>query len=311
MATPTIAPFSKVVIEAVKKLFPEELADKSFDNTGLLLEAPYRPGHLEKSALITVDLTKAVADEAIARRDCIIIAYHPIIFRPLKSITLSNTQQSTLLRLAQEGISVYSPHTAVDAALGGLNDWLADGISSPGQAIRSVITPITNPPVGYEGTGYGRIVRFNAPQKLGDLVAKISAQLGPLSGVSVATPQSVPSGEKSKMEIFSVGICAGSGGSMLAGLDVDLLFTGELSHHEALAATEKGKCVITTFHSNSERAYFRKMMQPMLVKTVKVNILDMARRGEWTEPPENGFDIAVSEVDCDPFEIITGDLESW
>lgn len=50
----------------------------------------------------------------------------PIIFRALKSIILENTQQSSLLRLAQEGISVYSPHTAVDAAPGGLNDWLAD-----------------------------------------------------------------------------------------------------------------------------------------------------------------------------------------
>jgi putative NIF3 family GTP cyclohydrolase 1 type 2 len=41
-------------------------------------------------------------------------------------MTLGNTQQSSLLRLAQEGISVYSPHTAVDAAVGGMNDWLAD-----------------------------------------------------------------------------------------------------------------------------------------------------------------------------------------
>jgi putative NIF3 family GTP cyclohydrolase 1 type 2 len=39
---------------------------------------------------------------------------------------LANSQQTSLLKLAQEGISVYSPHTAVDAAPGGLNDWLAD-----------------------------------------------------------------------------------------------------------------------------------------------------------------------------------------
>jgi len=53
----------------------------------------------------------------------------PIIFRPLKSLTLANTQQESLLKLAQEGVSVYSPHTAVDATIGGVNDWLADGIS--------------------------------------------------------------------------------------------------------------------------------------------------------------------------------------
>lgn len=54
----------------------------------------------------------------------------PIIFRPLKALTLGNSQHSSLLRLAQEGISVYSPHTAVDAVPGGLNDWLADIVTT-------------------------------------------------------------------------------------------------------------------------------------------------------------------------------------
>lgn len=53
----------------------------------------------------------------------------PIIFRPLKSLTSRNTQQTTLLRLAQEGISVYCPHTAIDAAPGGINDWLGDVVA--------------------------------------------------------------------------------------------------------------------------------------------------------------------------------------
>jgi putative NIF3 family GTP cyclohydrolase 1 type 2 len=76
--------------------------------------------------LLTIDLTKAVADEAIALKSSIVVAYHPIIFRGLKSLTFANSQQQTLLRLASHGISVYSPHTAVDAAPGGLGDWLAD-----------------------------------------------------------------------------------------------------------------------------------------------------------------------------------------
>ncbi|KAL9062959.1 MAG: hypothetical protein Q9157_008515, partial [Trypethelium eluteriae] len=78
------------------------------------------------SILLTVDLTKAVVDEAIERQDSVIVAYHPIIFRGLKSLTLANSQQQSLLRLAAEGISVYCPHTAIDAAPGGLGDWLAD-----------------------------------------------------------------------------------------------------------------------------------------------------------------------------------------
>jgi len=62
-----VSPFSSVVVDAVKKLqvdkpldgtfinsperYPESLADKSFDNTGLLLEAPYRPGKLQLLSL--------------------------------------------------------------------------------------------------------------------------------------------------------------------------------------------------------------------------------------------------------------------
>lgn len=49
------------------------------DNAKVLLEAPLRPGHLRNSALLTIDLTKAVADEAIARRDSIIIAYRKVL----------------------------------------------------------------------------------------------------------------------------------------------------------------------------------------------------------------------------------------
>ncbi|QIW98882.1 hypothetical protein AMS68_004400 [Peltaster fructicola] len=107
MSTPVgSAPFTQAVVAAMRKLYPEALADKSFDNTGLLLEAPYnKERQQQNSVLLTIDLTKAVADEAIKRRDSCIVAYHPIIFRGLKSLTLQNTQQQSLLRLAAEGIS--------------------------------------------------------------------------------------------------------------------------------------------------------------------------------------------------------------
>ncbi|KAI4799099.1 NGG1p interacting factor 3, partial [Aureobasidium sp. EXF-8845] len=139
-STTSSAPFSKAVVGAMPS-YPEALADKSWDNTGLLLESPFDPIRRQmNSALLTIDLTKAVADEAIERGDSIIVAYQtstpnftssvdPIIFRGLKSLSLADTQQQTLLRLAAEGISVYSPHTAIDCAPGGLGDWLADIVS--------------------------------------------------------------------------------------------------------------------------------------------------------------------------------------
>ena len=60
--------------------YPEELADQSFDNTGLLLEAPFDPIRRQmNSVLLTIDLTKAVADEAIERKDCVVVSYRTLI----------------------------------------------------------------------------------------------------------------------------------------------------------------------------------------------------------------------------------------
>jgi putative NIF3 family GTP cyclohydrolase 1 type 2 len=110
--------------------YPEILADNSFDNTGLLLEAPFDPLRRRmNSVLLTVDLTRAVADEAIENNHSVVVSYHPIIFRGLKSLTLADSQQSSLLRLALQGISVYCPHTAVDAVPDGMADWLCDIVS--------------------------------------------------------------------------------------------------------------------------------------------------------------------------------------
>ncbi|KAI7303891.1 hypothetical protein KC315_g15421, partial [Hortaea werneckii] len=73
---PTTAPYTRAVVSAMRKLYPESLADKSFDNTGLLLESPFDPLRRQmNSVLLTVDLTKAVADEAIERNDSIVVAY--------------------------------------------------------------------------------------------------------------------------------------------------------------------------------------------------------------------------------------------
>ena len=116
--TDKASPFTRAVVSAVRKLYPENLADKSFDNTGLLLEAPFDPIRRQmNSVLLTIDLTKAVADEAIDRKDCVVVAYHPIIFRGLKSLTLADTQQQSLLRLALEGISVRSLSYLLDQPL--------------------------------------------------------------------------------------------------------------------------------------------------------------------------------------------------
>jgi putative NIF3 family GTP cyclohydrolase 1 type 2 len=165
---------------------------------------------------------------------------------------------------------------------------------------------------GFESAGYGRVIHFHEPQKLGTLLSRITAGLGSLSGLSVAVPQSTPAGQKSNLSISSIGICAGSGGSMLNNLPVDLLFTGELSHHEALAAIEQGKVVITAFHSNTERQFLKERMQNDLTAGIKEEIGRLVKvDGENGSLVQGKFDVVVSKADRDPFEIVVAGQTGW
>ncbi|PLB50223.1 putative NGG1 interacting factor Nif3 [Aspergillus steynii IBT 23096] len=300
------SPYTRAVVSSMRKLYPESLAEKSFDNTGLLLEAPFNHERRQRnSVLLAIDLTKAVADEAIARKDSVVVAYHPIIFRGLKSLTLNDSQQQSLLRLAQAGISVYSPHTAVDATPGGMADWLCDivtgaiapstdstpaiqkssstqysqpafpqpGTVRPASAephVRTTIHPSPPPvPEGMESAGMGRLVTFDTPQPLTAVVDRIAQGTGHPGGIPIAIPQSA---SVDTMKIRTVGVCPGSGSSVLLkapGGIPDLLFTGELSHHEALAAVERGSVVVALAHSNTERGYLHAVMREKLADAVQ------------------------------------------
>lgn len=308
-----ISPFTQVVVDTVRKLFPEEWADKSFDNTGLLLEAPMRHDRRQKNAvLLTIDLTQAVADEAIGRQVSVVIAYHPIIFKPLKSLTLADSQQRSLLRLTQEGISVYSPHTAVDAAPYGLGNWLADIVTGDVQLgtvphERKIIIPA--PPVlGMEDAGMGRIVRFRSPQPLGSLINRVAGQLG---GMVRHLPLAIPLRKSiEETTISSVAVCAGSGGSILRDLDVDMLLTGELSHHETLTAIEKGQVVLAPYHTNTERGYLEQVLAFLLSDKLEQawgrlkrdcppsSVVEAQVISDWH------ISVHVSELDRDPFQIV-------
>lgn len=156
----------------------------------------------------------------------------------------------------------------------------------------------------------GRIVRFDRPQPLTSIVERIGQGLGDPKGFPIAIPQGSAVEE---IKITSVGICAGSGGSLFSGIDVDLLFTGELSHHEALAAIEKGQVVITLFHSNTERGYLHNILKEQLAEAVK-DEWEYLRAEEKGKPgledaeiealDDASIEVEVSERDRDPYGII-------
>ncbi len=108
---------------AMERIAPVGLAE-SWDNVGLLLGS--RSDVLRGPVLLTIDVTEAVLDEAIGLSCSAIVSYHPPIFNAVKRVCDDTSSGRVLLRAARAGLAVYSPHTALDAASGGMTDWLAD-----------------------------------------------------------------------------------------------------------------------------------------------------------------------------------------
>ncbi len=119
---------------AMESIAPPAYAE-SWDNVGLLIGDEQR--RLVGPVLLTIDLNDAVIEEAATMGCDAVIAYHPPIFHPLRRLNTTIGSQRTVLHAIQAGLAVYSPHTALDAAPGGMTDWLADGLlTPPGAAAR-------------------------------------------------------------------------------------------------------------------------------------------------------------------------------
>lgn len=93
------------------------------DNIGLLVGSADAP---VSRALVCLDVTPDVVEEAVRGDAELIIAHHPVIFHPLKALRTDAPQGAMLAELLRRNINVIALHTNADAALGGLNHALAE-----------------------------------------------------------------------------------------------------------------------------------------------------------------------------------------
>ncbi|MEZ4936555.1 MAG: Nif3-like dinuclear metal center hexameric protein [Crocinitomicaceae bacterium] len=105
------------VIRYLESLAPLS-SQESYDNSGLLVGDASRE---TTSALIALDCTEDIVDEAIRKNCNLIISHHPIIFKGLKSITGRNYVERTIIKAIQNDIAIYALHTNLDNYLHGVN----------------------------------------------------------------------------------------------------------------------------------------------------------------------------------------------
>ena len=118
---------------------------ESWDNVGLL--AGDRDAEVSR-VLVTIDLTLGVLEEARRERASMVVAYHPVILKPVNRLASGHV----LFEAIRDGIHVYCPHTALDAAEGGTNDVLGDVL---GMTTRAPLRPVSA-----AGSGELKLVTF-------------------------------------------------------------------------------------------------------------------------------------------------------
>lgn len=169
------------VVEVLEEFAPPELAAE-WDNVGLLVGDF---GGEVTRAFLAIDLTEPVLDEALDAGADFLVAYHPPIFRPFSRLTDRDPKQRLVLRAAAAGAAIHSPHTALDAAEGGINDWLAEGV---GRGDVRALTPFQT----VRPTEATKIVTFcpaDAVDRVRNALASVGAgRVGDYEQCSFGTP---------------------------------------------------------------------------------------------------------------------------
>ena len=117
-------PTVREIEQALFRLAPKEGA-MDWDNVGQLLGDPEAE---VRRVLVALDITEAVADEAIAENCQLIVSHHPVMnckWLPVQTVRQDTPQGHLLLKILRSGLSAICMHTNLDVAPGGVNDALA------------------------------------------------------------------------------------------------------------------------------------------------------------------------------------------
>ena len=114
----------KEIVSCITDIAPLKWQE-SWDNAGLLVGDA---NMLVDKALITLDVTEGVIDEAIANGFHLVISHHPLIYKPLRHILPENTIERTIMKAIKNDIAIACMHTNLDNSYLGVSKWLADKI---------------------------------------------------------------------------------------------------------------------------------------------------------------------------------------
>lgn len=251
------------VIEAFAPLSLQE----SYDNSGLIVGRQTDEVH---KALLAVDVTEEVLDEAVREGCDIVITHHPIIFHPLKRLDSSSYVERCVERAIRKGIALYACHTNLDSAPHGMSWRLAEMLGVGGLR---VLQPSKDAPAD---------VGFGVVGELAEAVAALDflRRTAEITGAPAVRYSDIVSDT-----VRRVAVCTGAGASLIGDArraKADMYITSDLKYNDFM--TPDGTLTVADIgHFESEYCAIR-----ILFDILSKNLFNFAvRKSELSRSPIN------------------------
>ena len=231
---------------ALEAFAPLSLQD-GFDNAGLqigLTEDVDTTG-----VLLCLDVTEAVIDEAIRKGCNVVVSHHPLLFHPCKSITGTDYIQRTIMKAIRGGVAIYSAHTNLDNANGGVNNKMAEKL---GLTDTRVLQPKTDD----LSTGAGLIGTLPSPMTKEQFIQQVKATFH---------VDCLRCNRWTGRQVGKVALCGGAGAFLISDAikaGADVFITGEIGYHRFFGY-ENDILLMETGHYESEQ-YTREITRQIL-----------------------------------------------
>lgn len=128
-------PSLDALVRVLGEIAPLSFAEE-WDRVGLLVMGD---GREIRRALFAIDVTPTVLAEAREIGAELVVGYHPLLFKPLDRLDGATWQGRVAIDALRAGIAIYSPHTALDAVIGGVNDWLVEVVDPSALDVRALV----------------------------------------------------------------------------------------------------------------------------------------------------------------------------
>lgn len=254
------------IISTLEAFAPLELQE-DFDNAGVQVAVNSCPDALDAQltgVLVCLDITEQVIEQAIEKNCNMVVSHHPLIFQPLKRVCGQTYQQRCVAKAILAGITLYSAHTNLDNARGGVNHIIASMLGLNNLQWLE--------PRGSEG-GSGVIGELPVPMTAMQLLLslktlfKVDALFNNCRGNSAFAEQKSVCGTIAvEKEIRKVALCGGAGAFLMGKareMGADAFITGEIHYHDYFG---QDMLLVEMGHYQSEQ-YTQELLMKIILKS--------------------------------------------